>query len=135
MKYVPRDIRQIKLVTGDEILTEVIGEDHVEFLIRNPLKVFKEKFTMNGLSREANFFTRWMGFADNQEFIINKQHIVVEALVDDSVAEYYNKMMANIEQDDSIHMGSQEDAEHPELLETEPEEEDLINNLDKPLYH
>lgn len=131
MKYVPRDIRQMKLTSGDEILTEVVGEDQIEFLIRNPLKVFKEKFVSDGLAREANFFTRWMGFADNQEFIINKNHIIVEAIVDDSVADYYNKMMTNIESDDSIHMGSQADAEHPEFLETEQEED----SLDKPIYH
>ena len=129
MKYEPRDIRQIKLVTGDEILTEVIGEDRIEFLIRNPLKVFKEKFVQKGVPREANFFTRWMSFADNQEFIINKTHIVTEAIVDDSVAEYYNKMMANIETDDSIHMGDQSEAEHPELLATDEEDPD------KPTFH
>ena len=129
MKYEPRDIRQIKLVTGDEILTEVIGEDRVEFLIRNPLKVFKEKFVQKGIPREANFFTRWMGFADNQEFLINKTHIVTEAIVDDSVAEYYNKMMANIETDDSIHMGERSDADHPDLLDTGEEEDE------KPTFH
>ena len=124
MKYEPRDIRQIKLVTGDEILTEVIGEDRVEFLIRNPLKVFKEKFVQRGVPREANFFTRWMGFADNQEFLINKTHIVTEAIVDDSVADYYNKMMSNIETDDTIHMGDQSEAEHPEFFATDEEDSD-----------
>ena len=85
MNYVPRDIRQIKLVTGDELLTEVVGEDQIEFLIRNPLKVFKERMLIKGTPREANFFTRWMSFADNQEFIIDKRHIVTEAIVDDNV--------------------------------------------------
>ena len=41
--YEPRDIRQIKLISGDEILAEVLGEDAGEYLICNPLKVFKEK--------------------------------------------------------------------------------------------
>lgn len=138
MKYLPRDIRQMKLVTGDELLTEVIGEDHVEFLIRNPLKVFKEKITYNGLSREANFFTRWMGFADNQEFILNKSHIVAEGLVDDQVADYYNKMMANIEQDDTIHFGNKSEAENPEFLEQEEPDLDITldnEDTDKPTYH
>lgn len=128
-EYVPRDIRQIKLTSGEEILTEVIGEDQSEFLILNPLKVFKEKFVSNGLAREANFFTRWMGFADNQEFIINKSHIIVEAIVDDSVADYYNSMMNNIEADDSIHMGEQLDNEQHDLIEPE------IEDPDSPIYH
>lgn len=130
MNYEPRDIRQIKLVTGDEILTEIIGEDSIEFLIRNPLKVFKEKFLVKGVPKEANFFTRWMAFAENNEFIINKTHIVVEAIVDDSVADYYNNMMHNLEKNDTIHIGEQE--------EDEPEQYDLLDMLDgtdKPTFH
>lgn len=123
MKYVPRDIRQIKLVTGDELLTEVVGEDQIEFLIRNPLKVFKERMVIKGMPREANFFTRWMSFADNQEFIVDKRHIVTEAIVDDKVAEYYNRMMDNIEQDDEVTMGAPADAEHEDLLDIEEEED------------
>lgn len=99
MNYVPRDIRQFKLVTGDELLTEVVGEDTDEFLIRNPLKVHKERYLSRGIPKEANFFTRWMGFADVQEFIINKVHIITEGIVDDSVANHYNGMIHHIEQD------------------------------------
>jgi len=128
MKYVPRDIRQMKLVTGDEILTEVVGEDQAEFMIRNPLKVFKERIVVKGIPREANFFSRWMGFCDNNEFLLNKQHIVAEALVDDNVAEYYNRMMDNVNQDDDIHIGLPQEAEHPDLLATEESDE-------KPTFH
>lgn len=129
MKYVPRDIRQFKLVTGDELLTEVVGEDQIEFLIRNPLRVYKERMVVKGLAREANFFTRWMSFADNQEFIIDKRHVVTEGIVDDNVADYYNRMMENINRDDTVTMGSQEEADHPDLLD--PTEEDT----DKPTFH
>ena len=129
MKYVPRDIRQIKLMTGEEILTEVVGEDHVEFLIRNPLKIHKERMILKGVPREANYFTRWMGLADNPELIISKTHIVAEAIVDDNVAAYYNKMMANIEQDDEVTLGSVSEAENPEFLSTEEED------TDKPTFH
>lgn len=100
MNYEPRDIRQIKLVTGDELLTEVVGEDKTEVLIRNPLKVHKERYVIKGTPKEANFFTRWMGFAENQEFIIHKSHIITEAIVDDGVADHYNGMMYHMEQHD-----------------------------------
>lgn len=128
MNYVPRDIRQIKLVTGDELLTEVVGEDQIEFLVRNPLRVHKERMVIKGMAREANFFTRWMSFADNQEFIIDKRHIVTEGIVDDNVAAYYNNMMSNIEKDDEVTMGAPEDAEHPDLL-------DIEEDSDTPTFH
>jgi hypothetical protein len=130
MKYVPRDIRHMVLVTGEELLTEVVGEDQIEFLIRNPLRVNKERMLVKGVPREANYFTRWMGFADNPEFIISKTHIVAEALVDDHVAQYYNKMMANIEQDDSINIAEPQEAAHPEMLATDEEDDG-----DLPTFH
>lgn len=107
MIYDVRDIRQIKLVTGEEILAEIVGEDDSEFLIRNPLKVHKDKMVMGGQAREINMFTRWMSFADNDEFIIQKYHILVEAIVNDAVAKYYNNMMSM--PDDEVTVGHMPD--------------------------
>ena len=83
---------------------------------------------IKGMAREANFFTRWMSFADNQEFLIDKRHIVTEGIVDDNVAAYYNNMMSNIEKDDEVTMGAPEDAEHPDLL-------DIEEDSDTPTFH
>jgi len=130
MTYVSRDIRQIKLVTGDELLTEVVGEDQIEFLIRNPLKVFKEKMVLQGKAREANLFSRWMSFAENQEFIVDKRHVVTEAIVNDAVAQYYNNMMESIERHDEVTMGSSDDDE-PDLEDLSIEKEDGA----KPTFH
>ena len=83
--------------------------------------MFKEKFIQNGSAKEANFFVRWMGFANNQEFVLNRNHVITEAIVDDSVADYYNKMMVSIEEDDSIHMAEQmEDNELDSSVENNP---------------
>lgn len=100
MNYLPRDIRQMKLVNGEEILTEVSGEDSHEFLVRNPLRVYKEKQIGENGMREANMFSRWMGFADNDEVIIAKSHIIAEAIVNDMVASHYNRMVNNTDEED-----------------------------------
>lgn len=111
MNYEPRDIRQMLLLTGDEILTEVVGEDQNEVMIRNPLKVYKEKMFIGGRAREANFFTRWMSFADNPEFFLKRDHILVDAIVDDQVADHYNRLTASIEQVDEVALAEQESTE------------------------
>lgn len=118
MNYEPRDIRQFKLINGDELLTEVVGEDNAEFLIRNPLKVHKERYVTRGVPKEANFFTRWMAFADTQEFILNKTHIITEAIVDDGVADHYNGMMHNIEQEDEVTVSTTIDHEDDTMSES-----------------
>ena len=136
-QYLPRDIRQIKLTNGEEILTEVVGEDREEFLIRNPLLVHREKVQLGNISREANLFTRWMSLADNDEYIISKNHILVEALVNDAVAIYYNKMMANIEHDLKSPISDLNEAPEPTVAQNTPSLHLLDEEDDgtPPTYH
>jgi hypothetical protein len=142
MTSISRDIRQIKFVNGDEIITEVVGEDRDEFLIRHPLKVHKKEFVVGGVPREANLFTTWMSFADLDEFIIPRQHIIAEALVNDAVAVHYVSMLENNEEDMKLKIGTAEDARHPELIrqdiDEQPEPESIYLDHEegkKPTFH
>ena len=130
----PRDIRQIKFITGEEILTEVVGEDRDELLIRNPLKVHRERMQLGSIAREANMFTRWMGFADLDEHLIKKTNILVEALVNDAVALYYNKMTLNIEEDHINPITDANDARDPDLVR-DPASYINPNDDDEPTFH
>ena len=129
---VSRDIRQIKFITGEEILTEVVGEDHEEILIRNPLKVHRERMQLGSIAREANMFTRWMGFADLDEHMIKKSNILVEALVNDAVALYYHKMTHNIEEDRVTPIQDSSQAKDPDLVKAP---NFITNDDDEPTYH
>lgn len=118
--FISRDIRQIKLVNGEEILTEVIGEDHEEMLIRNPLKIHRERIQLGDIAREANMFTRWMGFCEVDEHMIKKDNIIVEGLVNDAVAVYYSRMMENVEDDHKEPITSASQAKNPEVAQAAP---------------
>jgi chorismate mutase len=135
INYLPRDIRQIKLVNGEELLTEVVGEDSAELLIRNPLKVHRERMQINDIAREANMFTRWMGFSDNDEHILKKEFVIIQDIVNDAVALYYNKMTANILEDQVNPISSADEASDPDLVKStinyvEPDDTD-----EGPTYH
>jgi len=127
MMYLPRDIRQIILMNGDEILTEIVGEDDREFLIRNPLKVHKQKFAVEGIAKEANMFSKWMGFAENDELIITKNKIIAEAIVNDMVAGHYNRMINNVEEE-SIEDTEGDDTQQLDMTS-------IIDDTDPPIYH
>lgn len=132
-EYLPRDIRQIKLCNGEEILTEVVGEDRTEILIKNPLRVHRQRVAVGDVAREANMFSRWMGFADNDEYMIQKKDILVEAIVNDVVALYYNKMMENVNQDHESPIMHSSEAADPDIVKSPTvyvDEED-----DEPTYH
>lgn len=131
-EYLPRDIRQIKLCNGEEILTEVVGEDRTEILIRNPLKVYRERMQLGDVAREANMFTRWMGFSENDEHMLQKKDILVEAIVNDVVALYYNKMMANVEQDHQEPIMHSSEAADPDVVKQPTV---YADEEDEPTYH
>lgn len=131
---ISRDIRQIKLVNGEEILTEVIGEDHEEMLIRNPLKVHRERMQLGDIAREANMFTRWMGFCEVDEHMLKKHNILVEALVNDAVAMYYNRMMENVEEDHKEPIKNSVQAKNPEVVQVTPTLH-LDGDEEPPTYH
>lgn len=109
-----RDIRQIKLMNGEEILTEVLGEDTNEMLIRKPLRVMRERVSNGVVAREANMFTKWMSFTDNDEFFIPKASILVEGLANEIVAMYYHRMMSSIDADQGEDMELHETAAEAE---------------------
>lgn len=132
--YISRDIRQIKLVNGEEILTEVIGEDHEEMLIRNPLKVHRERVNLGDIAREANMFTRWMGFCEVDEHMIKKNNILVEAIVNDAVALYYSRMMENVEEDHKQPIQHSSQAKNPEVVQATPTLH-LDNDEEPPTFH
>lgn len=116
---ISRDIRQLKLTNGEEILTEVVGEDREEVLVRGPLKVYRERIELGTIAREANMFTRWMGFCDEDEHIIAKSNILAMALVNDAVAMYYTKMMVNVEQDLITPITDVSEAKIPEVAQAQ----------------
>lgn len=133
---ISRDIRQLKLTNGEELLTEVVGEDREEVLIRGPLKVYRERVELGTIAREANMFTRWMGFCDEDEHIIAKSNILAMAMVNDAVAMYYTKMMVNVEQDSITPITDASQARVPEVVQQQPSFQILEEDDDTPpTYH
>jgi len=132
---ISRDIRQLKLTNGEELITEVVGEDHEELLIRGPLKVYRERVELGTIAREANMFTRWMGFCDDDEHIIAKTNILAMALVNDAVAMYYTKMMVNVEQDLIEPITDASQAKIPEVAQRQSSFQILEDDDTPPTYH
>ena len=133
---ISRDIRQLKLTNGEELITEVVGEDHEELLIRGPLKVYRERVELGTIAREANMFTRWMGFCEEDEHIIAKTNILAMALVNDAVAMYYTKMMVNVEQDLIEPITDASQAKIPEVAQRQSSFQILEEEDDTPpTYH
>lgn len=85
------DIRLIKIITGEELLGEVVIESDSELTIKNILAV------MVNPSREgiSYGFIPW-GSLSKADRTLSKSHVICSALPNDDVLESYNSMFGNI---------------------------------------
>jgi hypothetical protein len=81
------EIRALKLASGEELVVEIISEDGSSITFKNPVACVmqrSEKGPMLG-------FMPWMQAADGP-FTINRDKIVVSAVVADEVKNGYNQI-------------------------------------------
>lgn len=78
----------IKLVTGEELVAEIINETEDFIEIKNPVAVVMQR-RQEG---PALGFMPWMQAANGPTFVINKNKIVCESEVADEVKNGYNQI-------------------------------------------
>ena len=78
----------LKLVTGEELVAEVIGESEDFIEIKNPVAAVMQR-RQDG---PALGFMPWMQAANGPTFVIAKDKIVCEAEVADEVRTGYNQI-------------------------------------------
>lgn len=86
------EIRALKLVNGEEILTE-LTRDGDEIRIKNPLLIVMQR-TPNG--EVGMGFMPYMPYAENREFTLSKSHVIFLKEVDDSLRNQYSAVFGGI---------------------------------------
>lgn len=81
-------IMSLKLVTGEELVAEVIGESEDFIEIKNPVAAVMQR-RQDG---PALGFMPWMQAANGPTFVIGKNKIVCESDVADEVKNGYNQI-------------------------------------------
>lgn len=83
-----KDIRIVKLVTGEELVTAVNGVTNGDMVLENPLLITEDYDEETGAS--IMVLQRYVIFDDDQKtYVINKIHVVSASNASDEMAEYY----------------------------------------------
>jgi len=83
------DVKLIRIVTGEEIIAELISQDDNTITVKNGLVVIPNA---NGVG-----FAQWATVIDpdNPEVTMKQQHIVYVAAVQEDVSKKYNEMFGS----------------------------------------
>jgi hypothetical protein len=91
----PTDYRLVKLMDGS-LLMGTISVDDNHMRIVNPLElVTMPRMTEHGL-KEDTTLARWIPFAQDKEFVVSKDKIVVISLATVELAHYYEVVLQKI---------------------------------------
>jgi hypothetical protein len=71
------NVKLIRLLTGEELVTEVINEDDKQVVIKNPIRVV----VMPNASRDPKAaptigFAPWIEFAEDNKIELDKSHVL-----------------------------------------------------------
>ena len=80
------DVKLLRIVTGEEVIAELVSEDDTTITVKNGLVVLP---TNNGVG-----FAPWATVidTDNPDITMSKQHVVYVAAVQEDVSKKYNQM-------------------------------------------
>ena len=83
------DVKLIRIITGEEIIAEVVSEDENNITLKNGL-VDLTNSTCVGFAQWATVI-----YTDNTDVIMKQQHIVYVVSVQEDVAKKYNEMFGS----------------------------------------
>lgn len=120
------DIRHFKLVSGEEIISNVLGKDNSEYILEMPLKMH---IVINARGQQF-FFTKWQPLTDTEICSIFSSHIISYTVVKDEIKKKYNMLCEEYRLEDEA-MGDEDILEHDD---DEEDNEDNLDNVGNNLY-
>lgn len=89
------NLKILKLLSGDELLAEVIGDSASMITVKNPVRIVVMPSKANPQTPTVGF-APWAEFSDEKEFIIHKAHIITTMKPVQEFINQYNSMFGGI---------------------------------------
>lgn len=112
------NIRQFKLINGDEIIGLVESINETNYMIDRPFKVI-----VNPIKTDAFNLVPWFDLSLSNTFTIDKSMVVAHAIVADSIKETYIKFSVQLDKAADAYL------DNPYEDEVEYDDNDNIPNL------
>ena len=107
------NIRQFKLMNGDEIICLVESINETNYMIDRPFKVI-----VNPIKTDAFNLVPWFDLSLSNTFTIDKSMVVAHAIVADSIKETYIKFSVTLDQASQYHLDNpyEDEDDTPNLI-------------------
>jgi len=89
------NLRLIRLISGEELMAEVLSETTTDITIKNPIRVVIVPSKTSAATPTVGF-APWIEFSDEKEFTIHKAHVIVTPKPVQEFINQYNTMFGGI---------------------------------------
>ncbi len=112
----PNAYKVIKLISGENIICEIVSKNNDIYEIINPLLIYVRPSVIDGSMSESLMLTRWVQpFTEEETFEINKTHMIVMLTSSPGLSLYYENIIKKY--------GNCEEIKNVDLYEDQNEEE------------
>ena len=89
------NLKILKMISGEELLAEVLKENDTHILMKNPVRVIVMPSKANPQTPTVGF-APWADFSEEKEFNIHKAHVIVSMKPVQEFINQYNSMFSGI---------------------------------------
>lgn len=89
------NLKLLKLISGDEIIGEILSETNIEVIIKNPVRVVVMPSKANPQTPTVGF-APWAEFSEDKQFSIHKAHVIASMKPVQEFINQYNAMFGGI---------------------------------------
>lgn len=89
------NLRLIRLISGEELMAEVLSETTTDIKLKNPIRVVIVPSKTSATTPTVGF-APWIEFSDEKEFTIHKAHVIVTMKPVQEFVNQYNSMFGGI---------------------------------------
>lgn len=89
------NLQILKMISGDELLAEIIGQTETHLTIKNPVRVVVMPTKTNPQTPTVGF-APWADFSDEKQFTIHRAHVIVTMKPVQEFVNQYNTMFSGI---------------------------------------
>ena len=89
------NIKLLKLISGDEIIGEILSETNIEVVIKNPVRVVVMPSKANPQAPTVGF-APWAEFSEDKQFSIHKAHVIASMKPVQEFINQYNAMYSGL---------------------------------------
>jgi hypothetical protein len=89
------NIRLIKMISGEDLIAEVVVQTGNEIIVKNPVRVVVMPSKTNPQSPTVGF-APWAEFSDEKQFTIHMNHVIVTMKPIQEFINQFNSMFSGI---------------------------------------